>query len=433
MPKLRIIHASILLLLSSCSGRDEIGIATYTVERGDFQNVLVMEGFTEPTNFGTVTCPMDVMGAVEWLIEDGTYVEEGDLICRLDWPDLKSHYDQLVTSIEEGQANLFKQKAELEMQYALLEAQVRNNQAQTKIAELDSLQLSYLTPNERRIRELELQQTAIEKNKFDNKLKTLEIVQQSDIRKMEIQNRQMENEASSYKDRLDRLVIRAPRAGMVIISNFRGNVKIQVGDNLWPGTHIARIPEFDRMKINLTATEAEFKHISVGDSISYTFNALPGTVGWGKVTQKTPIGRPYKEGSKVKVFDLEASLDSVDVMPEPGLTTNCRIFIREVKDTIIIPQVALFDKDSMKVVYVKHPKRQVFEIRQVETGIASAREIIITKGLQAGETITLIEPRSSLVKTTTTLPEEEQAPADSTANDSVPTEDPPTPPAPPAR
>ena len=109
-----------------------------------------------------------------------------------------------------------------------------------------------------------------------------------------------------------------------------------------------------------------------------------------------PVGQPYKRNSKVRFFEVEASVDSILEMPKPGFTANCRVISNYINDTITIPQIAIFEEDSMKVVYVK--KNNTFEKREIITGLSSQKESIVSKGLSSGEEISLIKPSSSRIK-----------------------------------
>ena len=103
------------------------------------------------------------------------------------------------------------------------------------------------------------------------------------------------------------------------------------------------------------------------------------------------------ENSKVKVFEIEASVDSFAEIPDPGFSAECRIILKRVKDTIVVPQIAVFDQDSTKVVYVKLKKG--YEMREVKTGLSSTKEVIIEKGLKINEYITLTVPPKKEIKT----------------------------------
>jgi len=179
--------------------------------------------------------------------------------------------------------------------------------------------------------------------------------------------------------------------------------KIKIGEVAYSGMPLIMIPDLKNMKVKIEATETQFKQLNMNDSIEFTFDAMPGKKAWGHITSMTPIGRPISRSSKVKVFDLEATIDSAMTLPEPGLSVNCRIFLKRVPNVIVLPQLALFDVDSLKVVYVKKGKH--FEPRQVITGASSSKLAVILAGLTGKEDVSLIKPASNKVKQLVRLPD----------------------------
>lgn len=397
-----ILYLCLLPFIPGCTPDGKREIPTYTVSQTNFQNILKIDGFVEPVRSTTLNCPMYIEGVVAFLVEDGTMVEEGDVVCVVEVQELQIQYDQMLLDLENSEAGLNKTKADLNMQYALLEAQVKNNEADTKIAELDSLQLIYSTPNQKKIKELELEKALIQKGKYEKKLQALEIIQQSEIRRLELQIKNYSNRIQSIKQQLDALTIKAPRKGLAMrpIYPLTG-AKLTEGDPVWSNMPLVTIPEFAEMKVKIMAPERDFKQISMNDTVHFTFDAQPGNEAWGKITKKAPMGQPYKRGSKVKFFEIEASIDSVGIMPEPGFTANCEVLLKEVEDVFIIPQIAVFDQDSIKVVYVKNKKG--IEMREVKTGLSSAKETIISEGLEKDEVVLLSRPEPSRVKKKTLI------------------------------
>lgn len=386
-----------LFFLCSCNKNNKEKISTYPILKSNFENSLVIDGVAEPVRYTTIACPNNVEAIITYLIDDGTYVNEGDVVCILEDNDRKTIYDNLVIQLETAEAELSKVKADLLMQYALLEAQVKNNKADTEIAQLDSLQLQFATPTQKRIKELELERALIEKKKFEKKLEALEIINQSEVRKMELNIQQLTNRLATAKTILDGLTIRSPRKGLAVVSNSRmTGEKLKVGDNVWNNMPLIIIPEVSEMKVKMMAGEVDFRQINEHDSVSFSFDAMPGNVAYGKITKKLPVGQPYKRDSKVKFFEVEASVDSARQLPEPGFTANCKVFITQVNDTIVVPQIAIYEVDSLKVVYVK--KKNKYEMRQITTGLSSSKEAIVSDGLRPGEVIALIQPPSSMVR-----------------------------------
>lgn len=386
-----------LFLLSSCNKNNKEEISTYPITKSNFEYSLVIDGVVEPVRFTTIVCPNNVDATVTYLIEEGTHVNEGDILCILEDNNQKTTYENLLIQLETAEAELNKVKADLQMQYALLDAQVENNHVDTEIAQLDSLQLNFATSTQKRIKELELERSIIEKTKFQKKLESLEIINQSEIRKMELNIQQLKNRISSAKTILDGLTIRSPRKGLAVVSySWITGEKLKVGDNVWEEMPLITIPEVAEMKVKMMAGEVDFRQLNEHDSVSFSFDAMPGSSAYGKITKKLPVGQPYKRDSKVKFFEVEASIDSANQLPDPGVTANCKVFIQHVHDTIVVPQIAIYEEDSLKVVYVK--KKNKFEVRPITTGLTSSKEVIVSNGLRPGEEIALIKPPLSMVR-----------------------------------
>lgn len=394
----------LIIVFFSCNNLEKNEILIDNISPSDFENSLTVEGVVEAVRSITLSCPRGIEGEIIYLIEDGTKVSEGDVVCVIENRELQNDYEQLLIEVENAKASLNKGVADLNMKYAILDAQVKNNALQTDIANLDSLQLKYAPPFQRRIKELELQKAAIVKTKLERKLKALDTINKSQIRRMEIQIQRRENRASGIKDRLDMLTLKATQDGMALraISRFTGN-KIQEGDIVYSNMPLVTIPDLSEMKVKIMASEASYKRISISNSIEYSFDAMPGNAAWGRILTKAPVGQPVKRDSKVKFFEIEASVDSSLVLTKPGLTVSCKVIIVRVKDTIVVPQLAIFEEDSIKVVYVKQSKG--YERRQVKIGESSPKNAVITAGLSGDESISLIKPSSSYIKGNTLLPD----------------------------
>ncbi len=390
-----VLKSFLLLLIVSCSNENN-NISTYTVTRKNFESTIIIDGYAEPIQATSVTCPKGG-GTVAFLIEDGTWVNEGDILCKIENQSLETHYDQLLTNLENAKAGIEKTKAELSLQYTLLEADAKNNEAETQIAHLDSTRLQYYSPNQKLVRELELQIVGITRRKIEMKLASLAIIQQSEIRKLELEIQRLNNNVESVKKDLDALVLKSTKKGLAIRgTNPITNNKMAVGDMVWNGMTLVNIPEMNKMKMKIFASERDYRYINVNDSVHYVFDALEENIAWGKIINKMPVGKEIKEGSKVKYFEIDASVDSTLMMPDPGFTATCYITLKQVKDTLTIPQIAIYEQDSMKVVYVENKKG--FEMRQVLIGESSPKDAVVSSGLYLDERIALSLPKESQIK-----------------------------------
>ncbi len=384
--------AMIGIVFVSCSSEQEGKHTLYTVQRGAFDDVLQVEGFTESMGSISLTCPPDVDGTIEYLIESGTMVKKGDTLCIIEDVSIEERYDDWQLSLENSYADLEATKANARMELALLEAQVKTNDAETLIAGLDSIQLLYLSPTERRIKELQMEQAAIRRARLTKQLDAQKVILQADIKKIESQISQRERRLESQRKLLESLIIRAPKDGLAIRARrwSWSSETWNIGDNVWNGRAVVTMPAIDSVKVLIYAQETEYKRIEVGDSVEYTFDAMPNNRAWGRITKLSPMGLKRTEGSEVKTFEVEASVDSLLQPLDPGLSVNCRIFLQHVPDTLVIPTVCVYQRDSMNVVYVRKGKK--YEEREVQLSITTPRSSVVAGGIGEGEQITLIKP-----------------------------------------
>lgn len=404
MYKCKSLSIALVLVLLSCGQQENKNVSTYKVSIRDFENAITVSGTVKPVKEVAVTCPQ-CDGVITFLTEDGKYVEKGDVICIIEDVTIQANYDDMLYQLENAGAALEKTRADLAMEYALLEAQVKTNDTDVAIASMDSLQLKYASPTERSIKELELKKVAIDKARNEKKLGALSTIHKAEIRKQELTMERFKARADAAKARLDGLTIKAPESGMMLRANnlvTDEEAKLQVNDAIWTRLPIASIPDPAEMKVIISMAEQDFKAVNIGDSVVYTFDAMPGNTGWGKIIKKAPVGTQYND-TRVKFFEVEASIDSVDVIPDAGLSATCRIYLKKEESVLVIPNIAVFEEDSIRAVYVKHGSG--FEMRQVLTGSYSLKDIVIKEGLREGEEITLTKPSPSQIKKEAMLPD----------------------------
>lgn len=388
----------VLSIFTGCSSNVNY-VPVFLVERSDFNDFISIEGTAEPVHTTNVLVPSNVQGTAVYVIPDGVYVTEGDVICEIEDKNLENELEANLLNLENARATLLKTKADLGLRMALLEADMRSLDASTEIANLDSLQLIFSTENIKKIRELEIKKANLSKKKLAERLEKLRLINDFEIKKQERGILRNEEFVNTLKSRMESLVVKSPKAGLAVRSlHWITGAKITEGDGVFNGMPIVTIPDVSIMKVTISATESEFKRINIDNPVVFTFDASPDNIAWGKILKKSPVGKQIKPNSLVKYFDIEASVDSSKVQVTPGLSAICKISVSNIKDTVVIPQIAVFDEDSIKVVYVK--KDNFFEMRRVVTANSSLKSVVISSGLKENEEIALLKPLNNLIKQT---------------------------------
>jgi biotin carboxyl carrier protein len=234
---------------------------------------MMIEGFVEPVNTTSIVLP-PCDGTILFLVEDGTYVEEGEVICIIEWQSLQGQYDQILISLETAEVGLIRTKADLNMQLAILEAQVRTNDADTRMAQMDSARIAFMSVNDRLIKELELERASIEKARYEKRLEALKVIQQSDIRRIELEIARFKINIDRTKEQLDALTIKAPHSGLIIRNiNWDTGTKLNilmVEAGYLKNTDGIKLPTYSGQVIGITTVT---RHSSRGEYVQCLFGA----------------------------------------------------------------------------------------------------------------------------------------------------------------
>lgn len=381
-------------VVGSCSSGGEHDMPLFVVERTAFEDVIVTEGTTEAQSSVNIPTPDDLAGSISFILENGTHVKAGDTVCIIDSPDAETEYDERCKNLESRLAELEKLTANQELERALLEANIRSSEAEEILAEYDSAQMLYMSPTARRIQELQLERAALSRSRYQRQLAAQDVMDKAEVMRLKSRIARDRRRLEEAKKIVDSRVVLAPSDGIFLRGKVPWGSREEhvVGTMLHRPLLVGTLPDVSKMRVKLQIPEAEYKRISEGDTVEYSFDAMPDNKGWGRIVKLATVGKERSKDSPVKVFDVEASVDSVRQPLDPGISAICRIYMQRKPNVLVVPMVCIHQVDSQKkVVYVK--KRLSFKEREVTLGLSSQKEAIITEGLSEGEVITLLKPK----------------------------------------
>lgn len=381
-------------VMGSCSSGGDHDMPLFTVQRTAFEDVIVAEGTTEANSSVNIPTPDNLNGTISFILENGTHVKAGDTVCIFDAPEAETEYDERIKNLESRLAELEKLTANQELERALLEANIRSSEAEAILAEFDSAQMQYMSPTARRIQELQLERAALSRSRYQRQLDAQDVMDKAEVMRLKNRIARDRRRLEEAKKVVDSKVVLAPSDGIFLRGRVPWGSREEhvVGTRLRGRLLVGTLPDVSRMKVKLQIPEAEYKRISQGDTVEYVFDAMPDNKGWGRIVKLASVGKERIQGSAVKVFDVEASVDSVRQPLAPGISAVCHIYTQRKPNVLVVPMVCIHQVDSMKkVVYVK--KRFSFKEREVTLGLSSQKEAIVTEGLDEGEVISLLKPK----------------------------------------
>jgi len=375
----------------------------------DFVEKIIAKGSIQAVNTITIVTPNLNYASinVRYLIKDGSYVKKGDTICILDTPELTSVYESYNTSLEIIRADINKLEAENIMNMSLLQARIEKNEADIALNSLDSIQQKFAPPVKQKLFALELEKADFEKEKLEKKYTAQKKIAEAEMKSKTSQITQIENQIKQVKDQINSLTIVAPRDGLVMhteapvlmifdgVSGGKLGGKIEENSAVWTNMALLQMPDMSQMQLSIEVPEGDYMRIDTGQKVFISVDAVKDLNTTGKIKKKTLVGQQDEGRGSVKTYEVIVSVDSCHSKMQPGLSASCRIIINEVKDTLVVPTMAIFEDDSTKIIYFE--KEGKFIIVPVETGLTNSSETIISKGLSRMGTIALVEPPHELM------------------------------------
>ena len=399
---LLLMFAGVLLL--SCGSQADPSSVTenqiVTVERGDIRMDITASGNLKTSHEANLT--FGSSGTVEEvLVGIGDYVEEDQVLARIETLNLEQSLSQAQVNVKSAQLNLERAR------------EPKTSSSGTEI-------LSAPDPLDIEIKELQLKSA-----------------------------KQSLKEA---EEKLANATLTAPFTGLV------AEVNIIVGDQVIDNTVVIRLIDPTQFEVEVLVNEMEIYQVNIGAPATVTVAAIPTIAFPARVTHISPVATVQSNvvnyTVKVQISSLETSIEeqaqaapSVSAIEIPerlkqaieagqitqeqaeemisrrqqgaqqqqtpatlpkdfhlkeGLTVTGSILIDERANVLLVPNKAIISRGGMSYVQVLSSSG-VAEARAIQTGISDWQYTQVTDGLSEGEQVVI--PQGS---TSTTIPTTQQ-------------------------
>jgi len=348
--------------------------ATLAISRSDVQDRLLLMGEIDAVTAENLVVPRTAQWQIQlrWLAAEGADVKAGDTVAEFD-------NAAFVADLEERKLAAAQAANEVELQAArsaivtadkafALEKAKSERQGASLLAALDRTTLPARTWQENQL-ELEHKTTAAEKAKDDLETQLKSAALDLQIKRIDLDKSTREIEAAEQAIRV--LQLRAPRDGMVAIANHpREGRKIEVGDTLWVGVPVIRLPDLRTLRVKASLSDADEGRVAVGMKAICTLDAHPDHNFDASVSEVSPIARETSPRSGRRAFEVVLTLSPADhdVALLPGLSVKVAILGGEVHGALVAPRQAIdFDSDPALL------RTASVSVLPVDIGICSAQ------------------------------------------------------------
>lgn len=411
---------------------DRVTAALHTVQRGDLRVTISDDGDVESASNVDVKCQVAGGSTILWIVEDGTIVEAGDEIVRLDQATLEDQFNTqkgvyetaVAAHIQARETFGAAQIAVQEYIEGTFQKELQTYESQITVAEqnLRSAQ-DLLEHTERMVRknfatplQLEADQFAVKRAELDLETAKLAKATLVDFTKLKMVKeleaardaaeatlRSAEANLALEKAKLDRLeeqlkncIITAPQGGMVVYANERSrrseSAAVEEGAAVRDRQTILRIPDLTNMQVKVTVHESRIDQIRIGMPAEVRIGDRDVMRGEVITIANQPESTNWFSAN-VKEYATTVKIDGQMQGLKPGMTAVVDIEIADLQDVLVVPVSVVVEQRGKFYAWVHTPEGP--KRRELLLGLTNDKLIEIRDGLAEGEQVYL-NPRAAV-------------------------------------
>ncbi|MEM1224245.1 MAG: HlyD family efflux transporter periplasmic adaptor subunit [Planctomycetota bacterium] len=381
------------------------------------------------------------------IVPEGSWVEEGDFLVRLDDSSLQMELIQQQIVCSNSEAATIEAQAKLDSAKLAL-----NEYAEGTFKELLTQQQSLVFVAEENLRraeeyllyskrlaergyipesQLEADRFALEKaNKelgvAETKLEVLSkftrermLTQlEADIKTAEakLASRQKtwdldQKQLAKIKEQIELCLITAPVAGQVVYENKRGRssstVLIEEGMPVRERQTIINLPDPNKMRVVAKVHESRVGFVQKGQRVDLRLDAMPELALTGRVTSVSdyPLPAISVYMAHVKEYSVEIEIDSPPLDLRPGMTAEVNVLVEQLDDALQLPIESVIERNDEYFCAIADSDGSVQQ-RRLEIGTSNETHLVVVSGVDPGESVVL-NVADEEIMAELSLPEEE--------------------------
>lgn len=377
---------------SKVSASDDL--PTAVARKGEFLVIVSCRGELVAGKSVQITAPLNVPNLqIVWMATPGSRVKAGDTVIRFDASSTKRQLQEKDAALKQSQAQLDE---------AIAQARIAEEQARLELATLKTTaERARLEVSKNEIMSaLQAETSRVDYGLAQDKLRVqeaaLDLVRaqnQSKIASLRSQVAKNQVDVDVTQGRIDRMEVKAPSEGVVsyLMNYSQGwmNAKpFKVGDNVWPGSSVAEIPDIRSIQLKAKVEEIERGRIRSGMDVRALLDPFPEKPFAGKLASISALTEQNFEWPPSRNFRAYSSFNEIDDRLRPAMNGRLDIIVDKLPEAISVPARAVFARDGRPVVLVPGPEG----LTPVKVEILARNpDEVAVRGVAAGTRVALVE------------------------------------------
>ncbi len=176
----------------------------------------------------------------------------------------------------------------------------------------------------------------------------------------------------------------------LVITPFSGTVEerfVERGEQVAPGTPIARVVNTGRVKVEAGVPERYASDVVVGTPVEVSFNAYGGATRPARVSF---VGRAVDPANRT--FPVEIELSNPDGQLKPEMVATVYLTREQMEGVLVIPRAAVVrDEQGTSVFVVDQAGSEPTATRRVvELGPSYGENVVVVVGLAGGDEVVVL-------------------------------------------
>jgi multidrug efflux pump subunit AcrA (membrane-fusion protein) len=369
-------------------------LATAPARKGDFLVTVRCRGELAARSSVLIPAPVNVPELrIVWLAPPSSPVNAGDPVIRFDTSSARQQLQEKEAALQEAAASL---------EHAIAQARITAEEDKRDLAKAQyEVERAKLEASKQEIvSAIQGEESRIDLALAEQKLRVQEATVglhtasgNAKIASMKRAHEQAQSEVDITKQRLARMEIRAPSAGVIVyLSNYSqgwANAKpFKVGDQVWPGAALAEVPDLATLEMEGKIEEIDRGRITAGQDARVRIDALPELTLTAKMDRISPLTQMTFEWPPTSSFRGYAHILKSDPRLRPGMNGTVDVVIQRLPNVVSVPAKSLFTRRGKPVVYLAEKNRY----KPVEVKVLARNpDEVAVEGVPPGVAVTLVD------------------------------------------
>jgi hypothetical protein len=374
----------------------EAGPQVTVARKGEFRAVVMTSGEIHAPKFVQIAVPPNGNQAgqnqmkIATLLPEGTIVQAGQVVAELDRSTIAARVADVTLNLHKARAVYEQAALDSTLNLAKAREEIRTMELVLEERQLAKDQARFEAPTVKRQAEIDYEKAVRGLAQARADFITRRAQAQAKLREVGAEQQRLTNLLAIVQTVMDGFTIRAPAGGMMIYAKEWDGRKRTVGSQVssWDPT-IATLPDFSVMESVTHINELDVKRVEVGQSVVISLDSDASKRLTGRVISVANVGE-QRPNNDAKVFEVKIGITQLDTTLRPGMTTANQILVAREPDVLFVSSRAVTTDSGVPVVYTRRNRRVTKQ--EVQTGRRSDDEVVIVRGLNAGDTVLISPP-----------------------------------------